>query len=332
MNAKTEDQLRSEYLSGRKRYSHYLAGKRQESFVYSESAVIQAGTQQVSQELKIQGDAFFLVEGVQIFLSNIYDSSTATQWSVFDFPSVQFSDTTQGQTWSSDYVRIFDAGGFGPSPRYLACPTLLRPSSIVTCNIKNNTINSTVTSGNNSTMYFNLVGRKVFGLSEEEAQFMLRRMHYQYALELPDLAAGAVGQVSRLQTFNDSDFVNKKLLGCFINDFERYYAQNTVENSGVAGTGSQEILGIIRDITSDYNWFDQKIPLELILGAQAANPAGMVRGSGLTLSEPIVVARNSVLEGEFDNQSGQAFPSIAATGLLTELSPFQIVMEGGRVF
>jgi hypothetical protein len=331
--------LRELYLSGRRRYCHLLQGKMGDFYAYTGGVQFPLASQSFDFKINLQGDSFFLVEGIQLFASHVWGSGL----DLFDFVTVQVSDTTYGQPWSNEPVHAGDLAGWGGSRKLLSHPFLLRPSSQVTFSFTNNSVVDDSTGSDpladNATVYAALVGRKVNKLSEEDAAFILRRMWYQYALRLPDMTAGSVGIKNTVQVFNDSDFVCQKWYGTALINFLQFVA------GAADGTGCNEVLLRLRDITADAFWISKKTAASLLLGTQfSAGEAysaqtNMARGAGFNLPKPLFVSRNSVIEGEFDNLTGIDFPTVGDlhidVGLFdyyVELTPFHVVMEGCRVF
>lgn len=306
-NGKPQFDLR-QYIQGRVPLPPWVHGKKQKPFAFSgktinaagtATAIANAGTGVIT--INIHDDAYFLVEQIQM-MSSLQTSSQ-------DLATVQFTDTTTSQPWSNVAVDMRDAAGTGQNPKYLSDPNILRPSSTFVAQITNNT-------GSSAEFYLLLVGRKIYGLSDQEATILTRRMWFQYVMAVSSIAASTNNASGALQIFNESDFKLKKLLSQDL--------INTIMGAA-AGSESAEIECQFRNTTSDENLFNQAAAARLIFGMkQGENPitgnAAWVNGSEFCLKKPWDIRRNSQIAGTFNNLSTDA------TGA------FNLTFEGIRIF
>lgn len=283
-----------------------LAGP-DDTFVYAmdsdtqQSAQIADG-QAVNLQIQIEDGSYFLVEQIHI-LSSL---KTVSQ----DKALVQITDTTTSRAWSDLPVPLRDLAGKGDSPRYLSDPNLLRPTSTLNIQITNNT-------GSSAAFYAALIGRKIKGLSEEQANIMLRRLWFMYVMNLPNgLAASAVDTQAQVKIYNESDFILKKILG------QQFF---TAWAAASGGALSDEIMVMLRDTTSERNFMNQKIPVRLLAGQSAGAVTSVANswsnGSPEALKKARLLRRNGVVAGFFDNKS--------TTAISTALN---LTLEGIRVF
>ncbi|HXT00361.1 MAG TPA: hypothetical protein VN915_06775 [Elusimicrobiota bacterium] len=276
-------------------------------FIYAMDTDTQNGVQLASGQaanLQIQIDdgSYFLVEQIHI-ISGLKTVS-------MDKALVQITDTTTSRAWSDQPVPLRDIAGRGDAPKYLSDPNLLRPTSTLNVQITNNT-------GSSAAFYAALIGRKIIGLSEAQANIMLRRLWFTYVMNLPSgLGASAVDTQAQVKIYNESDFILKKLS-----------AQQMISAWAAASGGalSDEIMVMLRDTTADRNFMNQKLPLRLIAGQYAGAVTSVANswagGSPETLKKPALIRRNGILAGFFDNKS-----TTAVTG------PVNLTCEGIRVF
>jgi hypothetical protein len=288
------------YLLGRVALPPWVHDLRQRPFFYADDLSIANGTSG-RLDIQIHDDAHFLVEGIHI----ISGDQTRSQ----DQATVQITDTTSGRTWSNDAIPLRDLAGKGDSPMYLNEPNLLRPTSTLAVQITNNI-------GSTAQFYVMLHGRKIYDMRKDQADFLTRRLWFQYRMNVASLAASAVDTVAALQVYADSDFFVKKLLS------------SQLINAVIGATGgaeSQEVMLNLRDTVADVNLFSEKAAARLVFGMRAgeifASNASWANGQPFCLKKPWLIRRNSVIEGRFDNRSTTAISS-----------GFNLVFEGIRVF
>lgn len=294
------------YLTGRDPLPPWLAAKKSRPFGFSGSngalpgRVTVADGATATYPILIHDDAYFLVEQIQM-LSSL---QTVDQ----DKVTVLITDTTSSSQWSNVAVPMRDMSGFGANPKFLLDPNILRPSSTLQLQITNN-------SGSDATFYPLLMGRKIYGLAKQEADFLTRRQWFQYVLTLPAMTAGQANLSTALNIYNESDFILKRFLSQEL--------VNALINA-TAGSESAEMLIQLRDSISDTNLFDNPVAARLLFGfGQAemiAGDAAWSNGQPFTLKKPWVLRRNGQIAATTTNLANA---TIAAT---------RLTFEGIRVF
>jgi hypothetical protein len=264
---------------------------------------VQLGNGQAANlQIQIDDGSYFLVEQIHI----ISGLKTVSQ----DKALVQITDTTTSRAWSDQPVPLRDIAGKGDAPKYLSDPNLLRPTSTLNIQITNNT-------GSAAAFYAALIGRKIYKMTEDQANIMLRRLWFTYVMNLPaGLAASAVDTQAQVKIYNESDFILKKLS-----------AQQLFSAWAAAGGGalSDEIMVMFRDTTADRNFMNQKLPIRTVMGQYAGAVTSIANswsnGSPQTFKKPALIRRNGIFAGFFDNKS-----TTPVAG------PVNVTCEGIRVF
>jgi hypothetical protein len=242
--------------------------------------------QSVNLQIQIEDGSYFLVEQIHI-ISGLKTVS-------MDKALVQITDTTTSRAWSDQAVPLRDLAGKGDAPKYLSDPNLLRPTSTLNVQITNNT-------GSDAAFYVGLIGRKIYGLTEDQANIMLRRLWFQYVMNLPNgIGASAVDTQAQIKIYNESDFIWKKLLA------QQFF---TAWAAASGGSLSDELMVMLRDTSSERNFMNQKVPVR--------NIAGQYAGAVTSVAKRWSNSRR----GFFDNKS--------TTAVSTALN---LVFEGIRVF
>lgn len=248
----------------------------------------------------IHDDAYFLVEQIQILSSlQTVDQDKAT---------VLITDTTSSTQWSNVAVPLRDIAGLGANPKFLLDPNILRPSSTLQVQITNN-------SGSDATFYPLLMGRKIYGVTKGEADFLTRRQWFQYVLALPAQTAGLANLATNLQIYNESDFMVKRL-----------YSQQLINAiiNATAGSESAETLIQLRDTISDVNLFDNAVAARLLFGMTQgetiAGQANWALGQPFTLKKPWLLRRNGQIVATTTNLANSTIPACS------------LVLEGIRIF
>lgn len=260
----------------------YDSQHRQYPYIYSGSVSVNSNVQNVELDIQIDPDAFFLVEGIEIV-------STKTN---FDNSYVTIKDSTTNNPWSNSGVQIRDIAGRGDTPKYLSDPRLVFPSATLQLFISNFN-NATVT------YYVSLHGRKIYGLTDIEASFLMKRQWYQYVLSATTIGASANNVQQTLSIYNDADFLLKKL---YASDFI-----NFIVNTASAGSESAEMMWQVKDASSDQNFFSQQLAMRLVVGSQfaayATGGASFTNAQGFFLKKPIYLRRTATLINTFTNKS-----------------------------
>lgn len=287
------------YLTGRVALPPWLAAKKSRPFGFGDRITLANGVSGVL-PISIHDDAYFLVEQIQIVSSD----RSVNQ----DKATCLIVDTTSSVQWSNVAVPIRDLGGLGGNPKFLLDPNILRPSSTLQLQFTNN-------SGSTATYYVLLGGRKIYGLTKQEADFLTRRQWFQYVASQAALTAGQANVDTKLNVYNESDFLIKRFLSqTLINEIL----------AATAGTESAEVLLQIRDTTSDVNLFNQQIAARLLFGfGQGLTINGQAvwsLGQPFTLKKPHLIRRN-----------GQVV--VTATNLANStIAASPLVFEGIRIF
>lgn len=279
----------------------YDASHRQYPYIYAGS-ISAVGSATTEFDIPIDPDAHFLVEGIEMISAN----------GVGAYESIYFKmvDTTTNDSWTSDYSHLRDFSGIGDTPKYLTDPRLVYPSATLQIFIQNNETTRTV--------YVALHGRKIYGLTNAEAAFLLRRKWYQYIFFPPAMAAGDNNKAATLQIYNESDFLMKKMYSTDLINF--------VVNTATAGTESAEILMQLKDGASDQNFFSQQLAARLVVGSQiapyATGGASFTNGTGFFLPKPLFLQKSGNIQGLFTNKSAT----------VTSATQLRIAMEGCRIY
>ena len=289
-----------EVLSLPSRFFVYAADTAQNATSTLTNGLITNGASATVQ-IQVDDSSYFLVEAISI----ISGLQTVSQ----DLATAQITDTTTARAWSDLVVPLRDLGGKGDAPKYLTDPQLLRPTSTVNVQITNST-------GSSAAFYVALIGRKIYGMREDLASIMLRRLWFQYVINFSaGLAASAVATKANALIYNESDFMLKRILS--------QQLINAVYGA-TGGAESQEIMMQLRDSNGDRNYFNQKLPARLVMGSHAGEVTSVANswsnGNPVNFLKPILVRRNALIEADLDNKS-------TAT-----ISAFRLTLEGCRIF
>jgi len=275
----------------------YDANHRQYPYIYASTPTsVTSGTTKLI-DIIIEPDAHFLVEGIQIVPSYV---------NTYENVYLQILDTTTNAPWSNDTVNLRDFSGKGDTQKTLTDPLLVFPSATLRVSLNN--------VGTTATFYIVLFGRKIYGLTNDEAALLMKRQWYQYVMTLPTMTNGQVNQMVTLQIFNESDFLIKKMYSTDIINFV---------SGATAGSESAEIMMQLKDGASDQNFFSQSLAARLVVGSQYSpynNVSNFTNGSGFFLKKPMFIKRSSSLIGTFANRA-----TTTATAL-------KLVFEGIRIF
>lgn len=290
----------TDYLTGKCRLPPDVSALPQKSYVYGGDISIANSTTSIL-SIALDADSHFLVEGIEILSS--------LQTAAGDSATIQITDTTYSQPWSNVPVAMRDLAGYGSITHELRFPNMLAPTATVNLSITN-------TGGNTQQFYVALHGRKFYNVTDAQRAFLMRRMFYQYVMQVPQLANGSTGTQVNMQLFNESDFLLDKMISWQIwNDI----MGNTI------GSVSGEVKCNFRDTSSDRNFFNAMLAFRLVVGtywAPPLNKSGYVPYSEgqFRWIKPMFIRRNGQIQGTFDNLSSD---SVAAS-LLT--------FEGARVW
>lgn len=247
----------------------------------------------------MDGDSFFVLEAINLIAVNLTGSAIAPV-------QISFSDTSKGINWSPSNVTFSDVGGIGANTRYLNFPTFYKPGSTLYYQVNTPTSNVTV--------YGSFIGRKIFGLTFDEAAFLSRRVWYQYTVPVGPLSAASANSYP-VQTANDSDFY-----------LWRMACAAGISYSKTVG----QLLINVRDVTADTNVFALPAEVQTIAGEQyqqnTTNLNGSLYGRPFSFALPRLIKRNSTVLVDVQN--------LAASGATfgTALAPVSFTLEGVRVF
>ena len=272
----------------------WLRYKRQQFYAYAFDATPNTPVNQ-QQAVTLEGDSFFLLEGINILSRTITDSDLNTL-------KISFSDTSKGVNWSPNSIVFPNVSGRGDCTKYLSHPTLFKPSSTLLYSINQST----------GSVYGSLIGRKIFGLSRDEANFSMKRIWYQYDILIGPLAYSSSNYFP-VQTANDSDFY-----------FYKFYSAEGIYYSKTYAP----LLMTLRDATTNKNIFNNQTDVQTFTGQQyGLSPtvtAGTLTGKGLSFSVPRLIRRNSTLIVDVTNTS------IVSSD--PDFGPANFTLEGVRVF
>jgi hypothetical protein len=299
-----------DYVTGRVKLPPDVAALASQWFCYTASIGETNGVQladgaSTTIPVQIDDSAYFLVEGIHA-ISSLQDINQ-------DKIMIQVTDTTTSRPWSDLPVPLRDFAGKGDSPKYLSDPQIVRPTGTLSVQITNNT-------GSAIDLYVAFIGRKIYGVTEEMANLLMRRSYFQYVANFAGLAASATGlepgSNAKVKVINDSDFLVKRLL-----------SQQLINATiGLAvGALSSEVMMMLRDSNGDRNYMDNPVPARLLLGSNAGETSTLANqwgnGSPMSLVKPILIRRNSILQIKLSNKSVGAIAS-----------EFNITLEGVKVY
>lgn len=292
--------VKSNYLKGFIPILPWIMKLRSRPFFFGGNFTVGANNN-AQLNVQIDDDAHFLVEAIHIVSSDFTTSQ--------DKATAQITDTTSGRTWSNVAVPIRDMAGKGDAAKYLKCPNLLRPSSTITIQINNTDLSS-------KQFHIVYIGRKIYDLEKEDADFMTRRLWYQYVHSLSAVGASKANVQDKLQIYTDSDFLVHKIMS-------QQLLQTVFALTG--GATDNEVMINFQDSTTSIFLFNAQLSARLVLG-QYAGPNTSVsnawtNGEGLILRRPWLIRRNGQIVSYTTNDSTTA---IAAGQLIT--------FEGIRVF
>ena len=289
-----------DYLVGKCRLPPDISVLPQKSYAYGGDISIANSTSNIL-SLALDADSHFLVEGIEILSS--------LETAAGDSALIQITDTTYSQPWSNVPVPMRDLAGYGAMTHELRFPNMLAPTATVNLTITNN-------GGATQQFYVALHGRKFYNVTDAQRAFLMKRMFYQYVMQVPIITAGTTGLQTNLQLFNESDFVLDRMIS--------YQMWNAIMGATI-GAVSGEVKCNFRDTSSDRNFFNRNLALRLLVGSYFAPVTN--KGNYVPWSEgqfrwvkPMFIRRNGLIQGTFDNL---ASTDIAATNL---------VFEGARVW
>ena len=289
-----------DYLVGNVRLPPDVATLPQKSYVYGDDISIANNATGIL-SLALDADSHFLVEGIEILSS--------LQTAAGDSATIQITDTTYSQSWSNVAVPMRDLAGYGAMTHELKYPNMLAPTATVNVSINN-------TGGATQEFYVALHGRKFYNVTDAQRAFLMQRMFYQYAMQVPLLAAAAVGINVNMQLFNESDFILDRMIS--------YQMWNEIMGNTI-GAVSGEVLCNFRDTSSDRNFYNKNLALRLVVGTYFAPVTN--KGNYVPWSEgqfrwvkPMFIRRNGQIQGTFTNLSSD---TVLASS---------VIFEGARVW
>ncbi len=298
--------LSKDYLLGRQMLPPWLfqAPHVHSDYSYGDQVTVVAGAS-APLDVPIEADAYFLVETIQIVSSRGLISNDEA------LTLIQISDSSYNQPWSNVPMALRDAAGFGGNPKRLAYPNLLRPTSVISINITNQ-------AANDQTYYVTYSGRKIYNMTEAEAVYLMRRQNYSYVMQVPLITGSLKNTRVPLQIFGGSDFLLKRM-----------YSYQGINGMGSANNNAgTELIWQIRDTTNDRYFFNKKIAMRAIVGAELSRQSTLAGpiyvytyGDGFEYRRPLYIRRNAILEAEIDNDSANAMPAA-----------FLIALEGARIY
>lgn len=314
------------YLRGDCKLPPHIATKRMAAYVYGGNVTVSQGTssapRRASLQLQMDADSYFLVEAIQIVGStgNIADQAVGFK--------VQISESTTGNTWSNGSIPWLDIGGDGTGMKELYWPNIVPPSSSIRFDFWR------YNSAGNGPVYVALVGRKIYGVTPDEYNFLRRRVWFQYARNIPwvdQTSTGGntsnqyTGQKS-LQILNDADFICKNMLSSTLWYWSlgRIGAPDSIPQIGtlqITNTTSQDNL--FSGATNALNVFGAQGPLLINVtdGLRNVNQQGIFRWNN-----PMFMEKGSVWNISTVNlQTGSGGGGQPRTGV-------DLIFEGAKVF
>lgn len=288
-----------DYLVGKCRIPPDVAALPQKTYAYvGDISVANNGAAVLN--LALDADSHFLVESVEILSS--------LETAAGDSATIQITDTTYSQPWSSVAVPMRDLAGYGAISHELPYPNMMAPTATISIVINN-------TGGATQQFYVAMRGRKFYNVTDAQRAFLMRRMFYQYVMQVPLLTAGITGVQATLQLFNESDFILNKMIS---------WQMWTAIMGATIGAVSGEVKCNFRDTSSDRNFFNTLAALRLVVGSYFAPPTNKTGYSPWAnqarFIKPLFIRRNGLIEGTFSN--------LAAT----DIAASSIVFEGARVW
>lgn len=304
-----------EYQSGKVALPSWIESKERKFYLYSGSKVLTSAPANFQIDIQLDPDSYFLVEGIQMVQSAIGTSGFAGYYAIVS-PKVQIIDQTFQRPWSSDFVSIYDAAGIGMSPRRLPEPNLLRPSATLTVKVQPFDPQTA------STFFVAVYGRKVYGLTPEEVDFLASRINYQYVLPIPTLTTLQTGGIQTVKILDDSEFLWKRTLASSVYNF-------LSAPTAAFSTVNYDILMNIQDLSTNKTYFSAPTPVWNVAGSYLAQPFGNRNDTNgvpppvcrpFNLPRPVRFTKDSIVQGTFSNMTGTT-----ATGL-------NVILEGSRIF
>lgn len=206
----------SDFKWGRVAMLPFLYTKRQRAFGYGGTVFPAVGAALTFATLQLDNDSHFLLESIQMWDSGQLNDPQRP------VGTVQINDLSYGKSWSNNPIPFMDAVGMGSNPKYLTDPMLLRPNTVlqIGSNISNNTV------------YFQLQGRKVYNVTDDEWILWNKKQFYSYVLSTGgNISSGGATVILTTQVFNEADFLLKRI---YANTFvDATYVQSAASSSDV---------------------------------------------------------------------------------------------------
>lgn len=184
-----------DYLTGKIAAPKWLLQKPARFYAYlgrqqilTSSAIVNSSTRQDSL-VTTHGDYFFMAEGIQ----SSFQSAPEDRAGAFFY---QIQDSSRAEPWSSKPIFAESVAGLGFMQRQFKTPQFLTPGTTLTVDGFTNPL---------------IYGREIKNVTRTEAEFLMRRMYYDYVFELDPFGADD-NETRILNTLNDSDFYCHALL------------------------------------------------------------------------------------------------------------------------
>lgn len=307
------------YLTGRIPLPEWIKSKRMVPYVYGTYA--QNQTLPKTYSVQMDDDSYFLVDSVCIAIYQ--QGSPVNLYTYYINTLFQITDTTQGRPWSNAALTFGDVSGMGVSPRVLKEPNILFPGTIMRIY---------AVSGNAgfNNFYAAFFGRKVYGLTSGEVQFLNARLSYQFSLATGGMNVNGKASFTDA-VYKDSDFLVKRLLG----SSNYYSAVDNLTEPPFQNSQSDGSTGMTFNIFSQKAqkyMFNQPVPFAHILGSytqpvipwiQTISPTygqgNLTFGDAYHLKKPFLVKAGDALE-------------VQAQNLYLNPEGFSLVLDGVRMF
>jgi len=285
----------NDYKWGKVPIHPLLYTKRQRFFAYGTTIVPGSSNALKTADIAVDKDSHFLCEAIQIYrggagaggsdIINILNCGVT-------YYSIQ--DLSYDKRWANDTVPIYDGSGLGSNTKYLTDPILVKPSTVLRVGID---------VGANGTFYVGLIGRKIYGVTDDEWGLVNKKQWYSYIMRFPTIPKGGAEQIVTTQVFSDADFVLKRLLGSLI-------LGETLLQSVGGGANVNPIFNV-RFTAMDKNLQNKKISVLIGTGEMQGFVNSQTFGSDTVYSPsfgepvlimpPLKIPRNTIIEVRIAN-------------------------------
>lgn len=297
-----------DYKFGRVPIHPLLNRKRQRFFCYGETFTF-SGTK-LTGIIQLDNDSHFLLEAIQVYIQGEATLDADSHLGLYNLlTTINITDLSKGKALINASLTgtqaptfgnaagapIHDVTGYGCNPKYLDDPTLFDPNTILQFNVTGPTA---ATGFDGTKVYVQLIGRKVYSVTDQESFMMQKRQWHCYAIDVAQLNGSSALQIYTVQIFNEADFLLRKINSCMLNYYSTSFSSS--------GSGLEPLLNI-RATALNRSIFSTLLDGRLNFGANI----GTVDTQTLTgptyvtdwsfsedgrLKKPFLIPRNSMIE------------------------------------